>query len=82
MARKPKHDTNTYCAASPVTDGERIVVSHGSAGVYCYDFTGKELWRRDLGPCRHIWGNASSPVLYKNLVILNFGPNAKTYLWP
>jgi len=78
--QEPKHDTNTYCAASPVTDGERIVVSHGSAGVYCYDFTGKELWHRELGSCRHIWGNASSPVLYKNLAILNFGPNAKTFL--
>jgi outer membrane protein assembly factor BamB len=52
---EPKHQTNTYCAASPATDGERIVVSHGSAGVYCYDFDGKELWHRDLGPCRHIW---------------------------
>ena len=36
--KEPKHDTNTYCAASPVTDGERVVVSYGSAGVYCYDF--------------------------------------------
>jgi outer membrane protein assembly factor BamB len=78
--QEPKHATNTYCAASPVTDGERIVVSYGSAGVYCYDFAGKEQWRRDLGPCRHIWGNASSPVIYKDLVILNFGPNEKTFL--
>jgi outer membrane protein assembly factor BamB len=77
---EPKHETNTYCAATPATDGERVVVSHGSAGVYCYDLAGKELWHRDLGPCLHIWGNASSPVLYKNLVILNFGPNEKTFL--
>jgi len=77
---EPKHETNTYCAASPVTDGERVVVSHGSAGLYCYDFSGKELWRRDFGPCHHIWGNAASPVIYKNLVILNFGPNEKTFL--
>ncbi|MDB5306257.1 MAG: hypothetical protein JWO38_459 [Gemmataceae bacterium] len=79
-AAEPKHDTNTYCAASPATDGERVVVSHGSAGVYCYDLAGTELWHRDLGPCHHIWGNASSPVLYKNLVFLNFGPNEKTFL--
>src|SRR5437762_1992453 len=43
------HNTNPYCSASPATDGERVVVSHGSAGVFCYDFEGKELWRRDLG---------------------------------
>ena len=77
---EPKHQTNTYCAASPVTDGERVVVSHGSAGVYCYDFAGKELWHRDLGACRHIWGNAASPVIYKDLAILNFGPGPRTFL--
>jgi outer membrane protein assembly factor BamB len=37
------HPTNPFCSASPVTDGERIVVSFGSAGMFCYDFTGKEL---------------------------------------
>ena len=44
----------SYCNASPVTDGERVVVSFGSAGMYCYDFTGKELWKRtDLGKWEH-----------------------------
>jgi outer membrane protein assembly factor BamB len=74
------HGTNTYCAASPVTDGERVVVSHGSAGVYCYDLAGKELWHRDLGPNRHYWGSAASPVIYKDLVILNFGPGVHSFL--
>ena len=59
------HKGNPYCSASPVTDGERVIVSFGSAGIYCYDFEGKELWKRDLGEFRHIWGNASSPVIYK-----------------
>jgi outer membrane protein assembly factor BamB len=74
------HPTNHYCSASPATDGERVVVSYGSAGVYGYDFAGKELWRRDLGRCDHIWGNASSPVLYRDLVLLNFGPGPRTFL--
>lgn len=78
--QEPIHQTNTYCAASPVTDGERIVVSHGSAGLYCYDLSGRELWHRDFGPCLHIWGSASSPVIHKNLVVHNFGPNEKTFL--
>lgn len=69
------HRTNPYCSASPVTDGERIVATFGSAGVYCYDFTGKELWKRDLGPQRHTWGNASSPVLFGDLCILYHGPD-------
>ena len=77
---EPTHNTNPYCSASPVTDGKRIVVSHGSAGLFCYDFTGKELWRRDLGPCHHIWGNAASPVIWGELVFLNFGPGERTFL--
>lgn len=80
---KPKestHGTNPFCSASPATDGKRVVVSHGSAGVYCYDLDGNELWRRDLGAAEHIWGNAASPVLYKDLVILNFGPGERTFL--
>ncbi|HSH94751.1 MAG TPA: PQQ-binding-like beta-propeller repeat protein, partial [Roseimicrobium sp.] len=74
------HQDNPYCAASPVTDGERVIVTHGSAGVYCYDFTGKELWKRDLGPQEHIWGNASSPVLQGDLCILYHGPGKGDFL--
>ena len=74
------HETNPQCAASPVTDGERVVASFGSAGLYCYDFTGKELWHRDLGKQVHIWGNAASPILHGDLCILNFGPGERTFL--
>src|SRR5262245_40332316 len=76
---EPTHDTNPYCSASPATDGERVVVSHGSAGMFCYNLEGTELWRCELGKCHHIWGNAASPVIYGNLVILNFGPGEKQF---
>ena len=69
-----------YCSASPVTDGERVVVSYGSAGVYCYNFQGAEQWHRDLGKADQIWGNASSPVIWKDLVFLNFGPGERSFV--
>jgi outer membrane protein assembly factor BamB len=74
------HSTNPYCSASPVTDGERIIAWFGSAGVVCYDFQGKELWRRDLGIQDHIWGTGSSPILDGDLCILNFGPGNREFL--
>lgn len=75
------HATNPYCSASPATDGERVVVSFGSAGIFCYDLDGKELWKRtDLGKLHHIWGNASSPVLAGDRIFLNFGPGENTAL--
>ena len=65
-----------YCNASPTTDGERVIVSFGSAGMYCYDLAGKELWKRtDLGQFDHMFGNGSSPILYGDLCILWCGPN-------
>jgi outer membrane protein assembly factor BamB len=65
-----------YCNASPVLDGERAIVSFGSAGMYCYDYEGNELWKRtDLGTWEHAFGNGASPVLYGDLAILWCGPN-------
>jgi outer membrane protein assembly factor BamB len=78
--KEPTHGTNPYCSASPVTDGERVIASHGSAGVVCYDFDGKLLWQRDLGAFIHIWGTAASPILHEDLVILNCGPGERTFL--
>jgi outer membrane protein assembly factor BamB len=77
---EPTHDTNPYCSATPVTDGERVIASLGSAGLVCYDFAGKELWRKDVGKMLHVWGNASSPILYKELAILWCGPGERQTL--
>lgn len=79
--KEPTHQANPYCSGSPVTDGERVIASFASDGLFCYDFNGKELWRRtDLGRAIHIWGNASSPVIYAGLCFLNFGPGETSYL--
>jgi len=71
---------NPYCSATPVTDGERVIVSFGSAGLYCYDFAGTEVWHRDFGKMNHIFGNGSSPMLAGNACVLNFGPDEKARL--
>src|ERR1043165_6250573 len=63
QGKEPTHSTNPYCSATPVTDGERVIVSFGSAGLYCYDMDGKDQWHYDVGKQIHIWGNASSPIL-------------------
>ena len=39
------HEANPLCSASPVTDGERVIAYFGSAGVYCCDVAGREIWR-------------------------------------
>jgi len=74
------HKTNPYCGSTPAADGERVVVWHGSAGIFCYDFSGKELWKKDLGPFTHIWGYGSSPVIHNGKVFLNAGPGKRQFL--
>ncbi|MEM9701371.1 MAG: PQQ-binding-like beta-propeller repeat protein [Planctomycetota bacterium] len=79
-AKEPTHRTNPYCSASPVADEERVIAWFGSAGLICWDHAGEELWRRDLGKQTHQWGYGSSPILYGDLCILNFGPGAREFL--
>ncbi|MEY3175453.1 MAG: hypothetical protein RLZZ436_3367 [Planctomycetota bacterium] len=76
----PTHSTNPPCSSSAVTDGERVVVWFGSAGLYCYDMEGKEQWSYKSGEQRHIWGYGSSPVLHGDLCCVNFGPGENSRL--
>src|SRR5439155_9985792 len=78
--KEPTHPDNPPCTPSPVTDGRRVIAWLGSAGVYCYDLDGRELWHRDLGRQKHQWGYASSPILYHDLCLLNSGPGDRSFL--
>jgi outer membrane protein assembly factor BamB len=64
---------NSYASCTPVIEEGRLYAHFGSAGTACVDTaSGKTLWlRRDL-PCDHFRGPGSSPILYKNLLILTF----------
>jgi outer membrane protein assembly factor BamB len=74
-----RHLKSSLANATPVTDGTRIVVLFGSVGLLAaYDLEGRPLWRRDVGilDCNDPqagaaeWGHASSPILYRDLVIV------------
>ena len=76
----PTHKTNPHCASTPVSDGQHILVWHASAGLYCYDLSGEQLWSCDLGDFRHMWGEGPSPVLYNDRVILHCGPGSDVFV--
>jgi outer membrane protein assembly factor BamB len=59
-------------AATPATDGKRVVVYFGSCGLIAYDFEGKELWRHSLpvAETNNDFGSGTSPILSDGLVIL------------
>jgi outer membrane protein assembly factor BamB len=62
-----------YASSTPATDGEGVYVFHGKTGVFAYDFEGKELWHADVGDKLYTWGTGTSPLLYKDFVIVNAG---------
>lgn len=68
------HQSHSYAAGSPTTDGKHLYVSFGSFGTYCYDLDGKLQWQRDLGRLntRLGWGEAVTPVIHGDSLLLNF----------
>jgi outer membrane protein assembly factor BamB len=78
IPKTKRHPKSSQASPTPVTDGRRVVVSFGSEGLYAYDFDGKLLWTRDLGVLNagwfydpdYEWGIGSSPIVWKNLVIV------------
>ena len=65
---------NGYASHTPVSDGERIYAFFGLDGVFAFDLDGNQLWGPvsvGKGTDPNGWGTAASPVLYKDLVIIN-----------
>jgi outer membrane protein assembly factor BamB len=59
-------------ASTPATDGTRIVSYFGSCGLFCYDLSGKELWKYPLpaAATEFDFGSGVSPILADGLVVL------------
>ena len=60
-----------YSSSTPLVDGERLYVFFGKSGVFCFDLDGKELWHAMVGKGTSGWGSAASPIVYKQLLIVN-----------
>ncbi len=69
-----------YASSTPVTDGERVYVFFGKTGVLAFDFSGKQLWKVNVGrqSSNRRWGSAASLMLYKNLVVVNAAEESRS----
>jgi outer membrane protein assembly factor BamB len=67
-----------YAGSTPAADAERVYVFFGKSGVLAFDHDGKQLWRAEVGSATHHWGSGTSPVLYKNLLIVNASVESET----
>ena len=75
------HKFNSYASPTPVIEAGRVYVTFGSPGTACIDTrTGKVLWeRRDL-ECNHYRGSGSSPIVFGDLLIMNFDGSDQQYI--
>ena len=66
-----RHKSNTYASSTIATDGRLLYAFFEWAGLYVYDLAGNLTWKADLGNMLKAGlGPGTSPLLYKNLVIL------------
>lgn len=66
-----RHRKGSFASPSVATDGKLVFAYFGAEGVYAYDVNGGPVWKTSVGKVKTLGlGAASSPVLYRDLVIL------------
>jgi outer membrane protein assembly factor BamB len=86
--REKRHIKATYANATPATDGRIVVAFFGSQGLYAFDMSGRPLWKKDLGVLNtgaydlpeYEWGTASSPIIYKDMVIVQCDTQGESFV--
>src|SRR5688572_14732329 len=78
------HEKHNLATPTIATDGERLFAWFGTGQLVALDLQGRPLWTRHLGreysPFDVSWGHGSSPVLYRDLLILLCDHNSASYL--
>lgn len=77
------HETHSYAAGSPTTDGKHLYVSFGSFGTFCYDLDGNLKWGRELGRLhtRLGWGEAVTPAVDGDSLLINYDQETNSALY-
>jgi len=65
-------DNGTWASSSAITDGEHVIASFESEGLYCYDMNGTLVWQKDLGKknMRNEFGEGSTPALFGDTLVV------------
>lgn len=78
-----KHKLNSHASSTPATDGKLIYVAfldRQEMLVAAYDFAGSQKWLVRPGPFRSMHGFCSSPILFKDKLIVNGDHDGESYL--
>lgn len=76
-----KHDLNTYATPTPCIEKGFLYVHYGNSGTACINTkNGSIVWKNTDLKCKSVHGSASSPIIYKNLIILHFDGSDVRYI--
>jgi outer membrane protein assembly factor BamB len=78
-----KHTLNSFASSTPATDSESVFVAfldRDQVFVAAYDLNGNRRWAVHPGPFASMHGFCSSPILYRDKVILNGDHDGNSYL--
>jgi len=72
----------TMASSSAVTDGQHVITSFESRGIYALDMNGKLVWEKDLGDktMRNEFGEGSSPALYKDKLFIVWDHQGESFI--
>jgi outer membrane protein assembly factor BamB len=76
------HIKSSFASETAVTDGQRVYFCFGNLGIFCFDFEGNEVWRRDIKPfkTRNGWGTAASPALHDGKLYFCYDNEEASYI--
>jgi outer membrane protein assembly factor BamB len=65
-------DNGTWASSSAATDGEHVIASFESRGIFAFDLEGNPVWHVDLGDkkMRNQFGEGSTPALHGNVLVV------------
>lgn len=69
-------ESTTFAASTPVTDGGRVYTIFVTGAIAAFNMDGTPAWKTNLGLPDMPYGYASSPVLYKNLLLVQYDQDA------
>ena len=64
------HESSSPATPTPFIDEDRLFVYFGSFGLLCYDYEGKEIWKKRIPSPKSLYGTSSSPISHEGLLIL------------
>jgi outer membrane protein assembly factor BamB len=72
----------TFASSSAVTDGQHLIASFESRGIYAYDMNGKLVWQKDLGDksMRNQFGEGSTPALHGNSLVIVWDHQGESFI--